>query len=179
MFPDSLTFCVDAVYAAEACSGVPSILDDCYYRAIFCWLLNFPLFRGDGPAPWSKNLCIWIFTLKTDPFSLMVCTPKDWASFHPCTAEGWNYSIPSADEEQTKWRERKSIYACTLLGLHGWVCVRVCAKYFLLFPRSRALVLSLLRYKALFGSRLKCNPKKRIGQNRWSEKCISIQPPSC
>lgn len=128
MFPDSLTFCVDAVYATEACSGVPSILDDCYYRAIFCWLLNFPLFRGDGPAPWSKNLCIWIFTLKTDPFSLMVCTPKDWASFHPCTAEGWNYSIPSADEEQTKWRERKSIYACTLLGLHGWVCVCVCAQ---------------------------------------------------
>lgn len=127
MFPDSLTFCVDAVYAAEACSGVPSILDDCYYRAIFCWLLNFPLFRGDGPAPWSKNLCIWIFTLKTDPFSLVVCTPKDWASFHPCTADGWNNSIPSADEEQTKWRERKSIYVCTL-SLHGWVCVCVCVQ---------------------------------------------------
>jgi len=31
MFPDSLTFSVDAVYAAQASCGEASILDYCYY----------------------------------------------------------------------------------------------------------------------------------------------------
>lgn len=49
MFSDSLTFSVDAIYAAQAFCGVPSIVDDCYYRTIFCWHFKFAL-----SAPWQQ-----------------------------------------------------------------------------------------------------------------------------
>ena len=68
MFPDSLTFSVNAVYAAQASCGVPSILDERYYQTFFfffCWLLHFtlnlPWQRANSPE--AKSM---IFTLKSN-----------------------------------------------------------------------------------------------------------------
>lgn len=49
MFPDSLTFSVNAVYAAQASCGVPSILDERYYQTLF-FLLTPPLYSQSAMA---------------------------------------------------------------------------------------------------------------------------------
>lgn len=107
MFPDSLTFSVDAAYASQAFCGVPSILDECYNRTIFCWLfhftLNLPWQQANSPK--QKSM---IFTLKGDPVPSWSIGQKIRLHFIH-TPQLWNCSVPSgeAGEKQTKWQERK------------------------------------------------------------------------
>lgn len=103
----------------------------------FRWLLlssHFLLTLEFSSLPWRRASSLKQKSMHLDiyfenrPFFAHGVHAKRLGFISSMHAEGWNYSIPSADEEQTKWRERKSIYACTLLGLHGWVCVCVCAQ---------------------------------------------------
>lgn len=111
MFPDSLTFSVDAVYAVQAFCGVPSILDECYIEPFFADSSTLrSIYHGNRPTPQSKHLwyLLWKATL-----SFLTYRPKDQASFQTYATTGLNYSVPSfPGERQSKWQKGKCVCGC-------------------------------------------------------------------
>lgn len=196
MFPDSLTFSVDAAYASQAFCGVPSILDECYNRTIFCWLfhftLNLPWQQANSPK--QKSM---IFTLKGDPVPSWSIGQKIRLHFIH-TPQLWNCSVPSgeAGEKQTKWQERKCECVCVKYTFADAVGSRLKSLSLpftytlahpipphLSLPPLLLLSLSFLHSMTLLRFPVKCNPEKWICYNRWSGKWICIpktqKPPNC
>lgn len=69
MFPDSSTFSVNVVYAAQASCGVPSILDERCYQTFFFFFADsstlLSVCHGNGPTPPRQNP--WYLLWKATP----------------------------------------------------------------------------------------------------------------